>query len=100
MEYLSVVLQGLTERQLFSKYRKCEFWLRSVAFIGHIISSNGIKVDPKKNKMVKNWPRTLIQTDIRRLLDLVGYYSKFVDGFASISSPLTTLTQKIVKFYL
>ena len=56
MNHLRVVLQVLKEHQLFSKYSKCEFWLRSVAFLGHIISSEGIEVDPKNMKMVKNCP--------------------------------------------
>ena len=69
-----------------------------VAFLSHIISSEGIEVDPKKTKAVKNWPRPLTPTDIRSFLGLAGYYIRFVDGFASIASPLTTLTQKKVKF--
>ena len=51
-------------------------------------------------EVVKNWHRPLTPTDIRSLLSLVEYYRRFVDGFASIYSPLTTLTQRSVKFYL
>ena len=98
MNRLRVVLQVLKENQLFSKYRKCDFWLRSVAFLGHIISSEGVEVDPRKIEAVKNCPRPLTPTDIRSFLRLGGYYKRFVDGFASIASPLTTLTQKIKKF--
>ena len=56
MGRIRVVLQILKEHQLFAKYRKCEFWLRSVTFLGHIISSEGIEVDPRKTKAVKIWP--------------------------------------------
>ena len=54
MDHLRVVLQVLKENQIFTKYRKCEFWLRSVAFLGHTISSEGTEVDPKKTRVVKN----------------------------------------------
>ena len=98
MGHLRVVLQTLKEHQLFAKYSKCEFWLRSVTFPGHIISSERVEVDPRKTEEVKNWPRPLNPTDIRSFLGLAGYYLSFVDGFVSIASPLTTLTQKSKKF--
>ena len=98
LNHLRVVLQVLKENQLFAKYRKCEFWLRSVAFLGHIISSKGVDVEPRKTKAVKNRPRPLNPTDIRIFLGLAGYYRRFMDGFASTASPLTTLTQKSKKF--
>ena len=58
----------LKENQLFSKYNKCEFWLRSLAFLGHIISSEGVKVDPTKSEGVMNWTRAFTATDIRSSL--------------------------------
>ena len=96
--YLRFVMQVLKEHQLFSKYSKCEFWFRSVSFLGHIISTEDIEVDPKKINVVKNFPRPLNPIDIRCFLGKVGYYWRFVDAFASIASPLTTLTEKSVKF--
>ena len=98
MDHLEVVLKVLKEHQLFAKYSKCEFWLRSVAFDCHFISSEGIEVDPKKIEMVNNWPRPLNPTGIWSFLGLYGYDRRFVDGFASIASFLTTLTQKHDKF--
>uniref|UniRef100_A0A0V0HH59 Putative ovule protein n=1 Tax=Solanum chacoense TaxID=4108 RepID=A0A0V0HH59_SOLCH len=95
---LGCVLQVLKDHQLYSKFSKCEFWLRSIDFLGHIVSSNGIKVDPKKTDAVKGWPRPLTPTDIRSFLGLTGYYRRFVEDFSSIASPLTALTQKKTKF--
>ena len=86
MDYLRVVLQVLKEHQLFTKYSKCEFWLRSVAFRGHIISSERVEVDPRKTEAVKKWPRTLTPTYIRSFLVLAKYYRNFVDVFATIAS--------------
>ena len=69
-----------------------------MAFLGHIVSGDGIRVDTQKIKAVQNWPRPTSPTDIRSFFSLAGYYRRFVEGFSSISSPLTKLTQKTVKF--
>ncbi|KAH0722292.1 hypothetical protein KY290_004974 [Solanum tuberosum] len=98
MDHLRIVLQVLKDHQVFAKFSKCEFWLRSVPFLGHIVSNKGIEVDPKKTNAFKSWPRPLTPSDIRSFLGLAGYYRRFVEGFSSIASPLTTLTQKKAKF--
>ena len=56
MDHLRVVLQVLKENQLFVNYSKCEFWLRSVVFLGHNICSEGVDIDPRKTEAVENWP--------------------------------------------
>ncbi|KAH0706325.1 hypothetical protein KY289_011401 [Solanum tuberosum] len=69
-----------------------------VAFLGHIVSSKGIEVNPKKTDAVKCWTKPLSPSDIRSFFGLAGYYRMFVEGFSSIASPLMTLTQKEAKF--
>ncbi|WMV18643.1 hypothetical protein MTR67_012028 [Solanum verrucosum] len=98
--YLRVVLQTLKDRQLFAKFSKYEFWFQTDAFLGHIMSSEGIQVDSQKIEVVKQWPSRTSPIDIRSFLGFVGYYRRFVKGFSSIASPLTKLTQKKVKFQL
>ena len=93
MGHLRVVLQTLKEHNLYAKYIMREFRLRSVTFLWHIISSERVEVDPRKMEAVKIWPRPLTPTDIRIFLGLPGYFWSFVNGFASIAYPLTTLTQ-------
>ena len=93
-QHLRVVLQTLRDSQLYAKFSKCDFWLSSVAFLGHVVSAEGIQVDPKKIEAVKNWPRPASATEIRSFLGLAGYYHRFVEGFSSIAAPMTRLTQK------
>ncbi|XP_049406164.1 uncharacterized mitochondrial protein AtMg00860-like [Solanum stenotomum] len=95
---MRIVLKIVKDHELYAKFKKCEFWLRSVAFLGNIVSGEGVQVDPKKTEVVKNWPRPLSASDIQSFLALVGYYRKFVEGFSFIASPLTMLTQKKVNF--
>ena len=96
--YLRIVLQALRDHLLFSKFIKCEFWLRSVAFLGYIIFDDGIRVDPQKTKAVRNWPVPISLLDIRSFLGLAGYYRQFIKGFSSIVPSMSRLTQKKVKF--
>ncbi|WMV49615.1 hypothetical protein MTR67_043000 [Solanum verrucosum] len=96
--HLRVVLQTLKDRQLFAKFSKCEFWLQSIAFLGHIVSSEGIRVDSKKIEEMKQCPRPTSPSVIRSFLGFSGYYRRFVEGFSSIASLLTKLTHKKVKF--
>ncbi|XP_075489430.1 putative mitochondrial protein AtMg00860 [Primulina tabacum] len=97
-EHLHLALQTLRENKLYAKFSKCEFWLKSVSFLGHVISKAGVSVDPKKVQAITEWPRPKNATDIRSFLGLAGYYRKFVEGFSSIAVPLTKLTQKNSKF--
>ncbi|KAH0777818.1 hypothetical protein KY290_009229 [Solanum tuberosum] len=96
--HLIIVLQTMKDRELYAKFSKCEFWLEFVAFLGHIVSGDGIRVDTQKIEAVQNWSRPTSLTNISSFLGLAGYYRRFVEESSSISSPLTKLTQKTVKF--
>ncbi|CAL9026375.1 unnamed protein product [Prunus brigantina] len=97
-QHLSIVLQTLREHKLFAKLSKCEFWLTEVKFLGHVISKEGIAVDPAKVEAVLNWRQQKNVHEIRSFLGLAGYYRKFIKDFSQISNPMTKLTQKGVKF--
>ncbi|KAH9705011.1 Endonuclease [Citrus sinensis] len=97
-EHLRTVLQTLRQKQLYAKFSKCEFWLDKVVFLGHVISAEGIYVDPQKIEAVVNWERPTNVTEVRSFLGLAGYYRRFVEGFSKIAIPLTRLTRKNAKF--
>ena len=92
--HLRIVLQTLRENQLFAKLSKCDFWLKEVSFLGHIVSAEGIIVDPVKIEAIVNWKPPRNVTEVRSFLGLVGYYRRFVQGFSVIASSLTRLLRK------
>nr|GEX01110.1 putative reverse transcriptase domain-containing protein [Tanacetum cinerariifolium] len=92
------VLQTLRQEKLYAKFSKCEFWLSSVAFLGHIVSAEGITMDPTKVEAITKWPRPTSVTEVRSFLGLAGYYRRFVEGFLRLALPLTKLMRKGEKF--
>ena len=90
-QHLRLVLQILREKQLFAKLSKCDFWLKEVSFLGHIVSAEGIRVDPAKIEAVmgRKLPRNV--TEVRIFLGLARYYRRFVKEFSVIASSLTKL---------
>jgi len=93
-DHLRVVLNVLREHQLYGKLSKCVFWLEEVQFLGHVISAEGIAVDPAKIETMLNWERPKTVTEVRSFLGLAGYYRRFVEGFSKKVNPLTQLTRK------
>ncbi|KAK1680678.1 hypothetical protein QYE76_041526 [Lolium multiflorum] len=91
--HLEIVLETLRQHKLYAKFSKCEFWLKEVGFLGHILSAEGIAVDPTKIKIVAEWKTPTTQTEVRAFLGLAGYY-RFVEGFSSIARPMTQLLKK------
>ena len=76
------------------KLSKCEFWLSEVSFLGHVISKNGIVVDPTKVEAVSQWEEPKNVSEICSFLGLAGYYRKFIEGFSKLALSLTKLTRK------
>ena len=97
-QHLRLILQKLREYKLYAKLKKCEFWLKEVAFLGHVVSSHGISVDPAKIEAIQSWEQPKSVTEVRSFLGLAGYYRRFVEGFSRIATPLTQLTRKDTKF--
>ena len=81
-DHLWVVLQLLRDHQLYAKLSKCEFWLTEVRFIGHVLSTSGVSVDPEKVEAVMSWERLKSVFEIHSLLGLAGYYKRFIEDFS------------------
>ncbi|KAK2389947.1 hypothetical protein P8452_27647 [Trifolium repens] len=81
-------------KKLYVKLSKCDFWLKDVSFLGHVISSRGIAVDPAKVDVVLQWGTPESVSEIRSFLGLAGYYRRFIEGFSKLALPLTQLTRK------
>jgi hypothetical protein len=96
--HLRLVLQKLRDNQLYEKLSKCEFWLKEVSFLCHVITRGGIAVDPRKVRNVLNWEAPTIVSEILSFLGLVGYYQIFIEGFSKRVKPLTSLLEKDKKF--
>ncbi|GKC24059.1 retrovirus-related pol polyprotein from transposon TNT 1-94, partial [Tanacetum coccineum] len=97
-EHLKTIFQLLKKEKLYAKFSKCDFWLDSVQFLGHVIDSKGVHVDPAKIEAIKNWVAPTTPIEVRQFLGLASYYRRFIEGFSLISKPLTKLTQKNNKY--
>nr|GFA57513.1 putative reverse transcriptase domain-containing protein [Tanacetum cinerariifolium] len=97
-DHLRTVLQTLRQEKLYAKFSKCEFWLSSVEFLGHIVLAEGITMDPAKVEAITKWPRPTSVTEVRSFLGLAGYYRRFVEGFSRLALTLTKLMRKGEKF--
>lgn len=94
IQHLSTVLEVLRAHQLYANAKKCEIGKREVAYLGHIISGDGIAMDPSKIQAILDWtvPRNL--KELRGFLGLIGYYRCYIHRFAYIATPLTKQLKK------
>ena len=97
-EHLRMTLKLLREQKLYAKLSKCVFYKYRIQYLGHIISNEGIFVDPKKIEAIMNWPTPRNVIDVRSFMGLAGYYKRFIEGFSKVSHPVTSLQKKGIKF--
>ncbi|GJR93699.1 reverse transcriptase domain-containing protein [Tanacetum coccineum] len=88
VDHLQVILGILEANQLFAKASKCCFGVTQVNYLGHVISSDGVQVEPNKIQVVSAWPTPTNAKGVRDFLGLAGYYRKFIKGFGGITEPL------------
>jgi hypothetical protein len=98
-EHLQKVFQRLRENKLYAKFKKCEFGVTGVDFLGHRIIQEGLKMDDHKVKAILDWEPLKSVSALRSFLGLASYYRKFINNFAKMATPLTNLLKKSVRTY-
>ena len=93
-QHVKEVLGILRKHRLYAKITKCEFFQKRIEYLGHYISAEGVAVDDRKVKAIKDWPAPTTVSETRSFLGLANYYRKFVPNFSLVAAPLTALLQK------
>ncbi|MCO5580910.1 hypothetical protein L7F22_034783 [Adiantum nelumboides] len=97
-EHLKVIFQALRDNKLYVYQKKSEFFLQEIQYLGHIISKNGIRMDPAKLEVIKDWPNPRNLHEVRNFIGMCAYYIRFIEKFSLIAGPLYDLTKKNVKY--
>ena len=96
-DHLWVVLEVLKDHQLYAKFRKCEFWLAEVKFLGKVVLASGVSVDPEKVEAIMSWEMPKSVFELRSFLGFLGEYRRFIKDFSRLAAPMTRLTRKEAK---
>ncbi|MCO5576395.1 hypothetical protein L7F22_030205 [Adiantum nelumboides] len=97
-EHLKVIFQALRDNKLHVNQKKSEFFLQEIQYLGHIISKNGIRMDPAKLEVIKDWPNPRNLHEVRSFIGMCAYYKRFIEKFSLILGPLHDLTKKNIKY--
>jgi len=97
-KHLAAVLRLLREHQLYAKLSKFNFFKTEVHYMGHVVSKEGIAVDPGKIRAIMEWETPKNMDEVRSFMGLAGYYKRFIKNFSHIAYPLTSLQRKGKKF--
>ena len=94
LQHLEQVLACLKSHVFFMKMSKCSSFKESIDYLGHVVTSTGVCVDPHKIEAMIKWPLPSSQRQLRGFLGLTGYYRRFIKGYSNITAPLTNLLCK------
>ncbi|KAI5334926.1 hypothetical protein L3X38_025059 [Prunus dulcis] len=94
LEHIKIALSILGANKLFVKEEKCAFGQEELKYLGHVISSKGVAVDPEKIDTMLEWPKPTTVKALRGFLGLTGYYRKFIQDYGKIARPLTEMLKK------
>ena len=91
LKHVETILKLLEVKKIYANKSKCSFAKKEIEFLGHIVSTDDIKVNPKKNRAIIEWPSPKSITSLRGFMALTSYYIIFVRNYTKIVSPLTSL---------
>ena len=94
LEHLKIVLSRLKDHKLYVSPKKCEFMKSEISFLGMIVGKGGIKVNPKKVEIIRDWPKPASLTEVRSFMGLLQFFRRFIKDFSKLAAPLTNLTKK------
>ena len=94
LPHVETVFSRLKEHQLYVSARKCEFLRSEIQFLGLIVGTEGVRVNPEKAEVLRTWPRPETLTELRSFLGLLQFFRRFIKSFSGIAAPLTNLTRK------
>jgi hypothetical protein len=97
-EHLRTVLQKLMGHKLYTNFDKCDFYQEKIQYLGHVISAEGLYIDPEKTKSIMEWLVPKDVADIKSFMGIIGYYRQFIEGFSKIAYPITSLQKKGTRF--
>lgn len=92
--HLKMTLKILRDHNLYVKRSKCQFGQREVHYLGHIVSQDGVRVDPDKVSAMVQWQKPRSPCAMRGFLGLTGYYRKFIQNYGKVAAPLTQILMK------
>ena len=95
---LRQVLDRIRKAGLKLKSANCQLLKKPVTFLGHVVSSQGIEIDPEKTRAVDEWPTPENLVELRSFLGLASYYRRFIADFSIIAEPLFRLSKKGIRF--
>ena len=98
IQHVRQVLQKLLENQLYCKAEKCEFHVKTVSFLGYIVTANHVQMDPVKVSAVEDWPTPTNRKQIQQFLGFANFYRRFIRNVSTIAAPLHALTSSHVVF--